>query len=91
MSIASDSCASASESGTGDDLMIAAATSGCGIARRLRALGVAEVDPAGLEKNLDEGVSERYTQRSLRYVHPHTLRDTGEPAEEAAPAHLLLA
>ena len=49
-SIASDSCASATDNGTGDDLMTAAATSG--IARRLRAPGVAAPDPAGFEKYL---------------------------------------
>ncbi len=33
----------------------------------------------------------RETRREERYVHPHTFGDTGEPAKETAPAHLLLA
>ncbi len=52
VSIPSDSCASARESGTGDDLMTMAATSDAGIARRLRAVGAAVAPPTGFEKYL---------------------------------------
>ena len=105
VSIARDSCASASESGTGDDLMIAEATSGAGIARLFRFMGVAVVAPGGLEKNLNRHagglVQTHMTDNArdtrgagkgeTRHVHPHTLGDAGEPAEKAAPAHLCLA
>lgn len=51
-SILKDSLASAVEMGTGDDLMIAVATSEVGKARRLRLVGVAEEPVAGVEKSL---------------------------------------
>jgi hypothetical protein len=47
-----DSFASAVEMGTGDDLMMAVATSEVGKARRLRAVGVAEEPAVGVEKSL---------------------------------------
>lgn len=50
-----DSLASAVEIGTGDDLMIAVATSEDGRARRLRLVGVAEEPAAGVEKSLQSG------------------------------------
>lgn len=49
---ANDSFASAVEMGTGDDFMIAVATSDNGNARRLRAMGVAEEPVTGVENSL---------------------------------------
>lgn len=49
----SDSFASADEIGTGDDLMIAVATSDVGNVRRFRAVGVAEEPVVGIEKSLE--------------------------------------
>ena len=51
-SIFTDSTASASEIGTGDDLTIAAEISDNGSARRFREDGVAMAEPAGPENNL---------------------------------------
>lgn len=59
VSILSDSCASAVESGTGEDFTTAAATSDAGMARRLRVARVAVAPPAGFEKYL------WHTQRSV--------------------------
>ena len=53
-SMFTDSTASASEIGTGDDLIIAAEISANGSARRFREDGVAVVEPAGPEKNLQK-------------------------------------
>jgi len=50
--IESDSFASADEIGTGDDLMIAVATSDVGNARRFRGVGVAEEPVVGIEKSI---------------------------------------
>ena len=47
-----DSTASASDIGTGDDFTIAAEISDNGSARRFREDGVAVVEPAGPENNL---------------------------------------
>ena len=48
----SDSCASASEIGTGEDLMTAAATSDEGSMRRFRIVGVIVLEPTGDENSL---------------------------------------
>ena len=53
-SMFTDSMASASEMGTGDDLIIAAEISDNGSARRFRDDGVAVIEPAGPEKNLQK-------------------------------------
>ena len=53
-SMFTDSTASASEMGTGDDLTIAAEISDNGSARRFREDGVAVVEPTGAENNLRE-------------------------------------
>lgn len=47
-----DSCASADEIGTGEDLSTAAATSSIGKARRLRELGVDNVEEVGFENSI---------------------------------------
>ena len=52
VSMFTDSTASASDIGTGDDLTIAAEMSDSGSARRFREDGVAVVEPAGPENNL---------------------------------------
>jgi hypothetical protein len=52
VSMFTDSIASASDMGTGDDLTIAAEISDNGSARRFREDGVAVVEPAGAENNL---------------------------------------
>lgn len=51
-----DSFASAEEIGTGDDLIIAVATSDVGNARRFRAVGVVEEPGVGVEKSLESNV-----------------------------------
>jgi hypothetical protein len=51
-----DSFASAEDIGTGDDLMIAVATSDVGSARRFRAVGVAEEPDVGVEKSLESNM-----------------------------------
>lgn len=54
VSMFTDSTASASEMGTGDDLTIAAEIADNGCARRFREDGVAVAEPAGTENNLRE-------------------------------------
>jgi hypothetical protein len=59
-----DSFASAEEIGTGDDLMIAVATSDVGNARRFRAVGVVEEPVVGVEKSLDSSVRDGATSKN---------------------------
>ena len=54
VSMFTDSTASASDIGTGDDLTIAAEISDNGRARRFREDGVAVVEPTGPENNLQD-------------------------------------
>ena len=70
-----DSFASAEDIGTGDDLMIAVATSDVGSARRFRAVGVAEEPGVGVEKSLEQHVKQNYfgnkDKLTSRHCPPH--------------------
>ena len=89
MSIRSDSFASASEMGTGEDLMTTDTTSVMGIVRLFR-LGV-EVDAEpGFEKSLEDGIEEKFEATELENIHPHALGDSGKPFKQTSSSHLIL-
>jgi hypothetical protein len=73
-----DSFASAEDIGTGDDLMIAVATSDVGNVRRFRDVRVVEEVVVGVEKSLESNVRSRATCENKSNRHPNTLCHAAE-------------